>query len=184
MSDALLTFGMHPLAIAAAIVLTTFILEDAASLGAALLSAAGAISAPLAMAALALGIFAGDLGLYGLGYAARNQAWARNRIGDKAIERGRHWLGKRLLTALIVARFIPGARLPAYAASGYLRVPFARFASITAGAGIVWTLAVFAIVMSVGTDALIAFGAWKWLIGALLLLLLLVAPRLMEQTDV
>ena len=184
MSDALLTFGMHPLALAAAIVITTFILEDAASVGAALLSAAGAISVPLAMAALAIGIFAGDIGLYGLGYAARNQMWARRRLSDKNIERGRQWLNKRLLTALIVARFIPGARLPAYTASGYLRVPFERFASITAVAGVVWTLAIFAIVMSVGSDAVIAFGAWKWLIGAMLLVLLFVAPRLMEQTDV
>jgi len=130
------------------------------------------------------GIFAGDLGLYGLGYAARNQRWARARLSDRHIERGRRWLSKRFLSALIVARFIPGARLPAYAASGYLRVPFARFVTITAGAGIVWTLAIFAIVMSVGTETLIALGAWKWLIGAALLLLFLAAPRLTEQADV
>ncbi len=184
MSDIVMSLGMNPIALVAAIILTTFVLEDAASIGAALLATAGALSAPLAMAALVVGIFAGDLGLYGLGYAARSQQWARKRIADKHIERGRRWLNRRLLTALIVARFIPGARLPAYAASGYLRVPFARFAAITAGAGIVWTIAVFGIVMSVGPDALIALGAWKWLIGAALLLLLLAAPRFTEQTDV
>lgn len=184
MSDLVLALGTNPVALVTAIILTTFVLEDAASIGAALLASAGSISPPLAMAALVLGIFAGDLALYGLGYAARSQHWARKRIGDKHIERGRRWLNGRLLAALIVARFIPGARLPAYAASGYLRVPFARFAAITAGAGIVWTIAIFAVVMSVGPDALIALGAWKWLIGAALLVLLVAAPRLMEQTDV
>ncbi|MBI1213275.1 MAG: hypothetical protein GC190_17555 [Alphaproteobacteria bacterium] len=184
MSETLLSLGTSPLMIAAAIIVTTFILEDAASLGAAALSAAGAISMPLAMAALAFGIFVGDLGLYGLGYAARSRRWAHARIGDKNIERGRRWLGDRLITALLVARFIPGARLPAYTASGYLRVPFVRFASITAGAGVVWTLAIFAIVTMAGSEALIAFGAWKWLVGAALLLLLIFAPRLMRQKDV
>ena len=184
MTDLIMILGSSPVALVTAIVLTTLILEDAASIGAALLAAAGAISVPLAMAALAFGIFAGDLGLYAFGYAARTHGWARKRIGDKHIERGRRWLDRHLVAALIVARFIPGARLPAYAASGYLRVPFATFALITAGAGVVWTLGVFAIVLSVGTDTLIAIGAWKWLIGAALLLVLLTAPRLLEQTDV
>jgi len=184
MSETLLQLGSHPLAIATAIILMTFILEDAASIGAALLATAGAISAPLAMIALVVGIFVGDLGLYGLGYAARSQRWARAHVSDKHIERGRQWLNRRLLTTLIVARFIPGARLPTYAASGYLRVPFVRFALITAGAGIVWTLAVFAVAMSVGSDTLIELGAWKWLIGAALLLLFLAAPRVLEQNDV
>jgi membrane protein DedA with SNARE-associated domain len=184
MSDLIMSLGAHPVALVVAIILATFVLEDAASIGAALLASSGEISAPLAMAALMTGIFAGDLGLYGLGYAARSHRWAHARIGERHIERGRRWLNKRLLTALIVARFIPGARLPAYAASGYLQVPFARFASITAGAGAVWTLAVFAAVRSLGPDALIALGAWKWLIGAALLLLLLIASRLMEQSDV
>jgi membrane protein DedA with SNARE-associated domain len=184
MSDLVVSLGANPIALVAAIILTTFVLEDAASIGAALLAAGGALSTPLAMTALVLGIFAGDLGLYGLGYAARSQLWARKRIADKHIEQGRRWLNKRLPTALIVARFIPGARLPAYVASGYLRVPLARFAAITAGAGIVWTIAVFAVVLSIGPDALIALGAWKWLIGAALLVLLLAAPRLIERNHV
>ena len=184
MSDLVVSLGTNPFALAAAIILTTFVLEDAASIGAALLAAAGVIPVPLAMTALAIGIFVGDLGLYALGYAARSQRWARDRIGDERIDRGRLWLSKRLFTALIVARFIPGTRLPAYAASGYLRVPFARFVTITAGASVVWMLVVFAVVMSIGADALIAFGPWKWLIGVALLLILITVSRLMEQIDV
>jgi len=183
-ADAWFAFGMNPLAIALAIVAATFVLEDAATVGAALLSATGAISLPLALGALVMGIFAGDLGLYGLGRAARSQAWARARIGDARIAQGRRWLNNRLFAALLAARFIPGTRLPTYAASGFLGVPFARFAAITAGAGVLWSGAIFAIVMALGAMALEMLGPWKWAIGAVLIVALLAAPRFVRRADV
>lgn len=182
--EGLFALGTNPLAIAAAIVAATFVLEDAATVGAALLSATGAISMPLAIGALVFGIFAGDLGLYGLGRAARTQAWARTRIGEARIAQGRRWLDNRLVAALLAARFIPGTRLPTYAASGFLGVSFARFAAVTAGAGAVWTGVIFAVVMSFGAATLAALGPWKWLIGAALVGILLFLPRIMRQTDV
>ncbi len=183
-SETLPLFGTSPFAIAFAIVIATFVLEDVATVGAALLATSGAISAPLAFAALTIGIFAGDLGLYGLGRAARTQAWARAHIGEMRIEQGGRWLEQRLVPALLVARFIPGSRLPTYAASGFLAVPFARFAAITAGAGVVWTGAVFAVTRVFGVAALAALGPWKWLIGAFLVAALLAIPRLMRSPDV
>jgi membrane protein DedA with SNARE-associated domain len=166
------------------IVAATFVLEDAASIGAALLATSGIISMPLAIAALTIGIFAGDLGLYGLGRAARSQAWARARIGEAQIERGRRWLRGRLVIALLTARFLPGARLPAYTASGFLEIPFIRFAAITAGAGIVWTAAIFTVATVFGAPILQAVGPSKWLVGVLLLALLILVPRLMRHRHV
>ena len=182
-SDAFFALGMSPLAIALGIVAVTFVLEDAATIGAALLATTGAISTPLALAALVTGIFAGDLGLYGLGRAARTQAWARAHIGEARIAQGRRWLDQRLVPALVAARFIPGSRLPTYAASGFLAVPFARFAAITAGAGVVWSGAVFAIVMAFGAMAFAALGPWKWLLGAALVGALFALPRLVRSRD-
>jgi membrane protein DedA with SNARE-associated domain len=183
-SDILLALGTNSWAIALAIILATFVLEDAASVGAALLSASGAISMPLAIGALVVGIFAGDLGLYALGRAARTQDWARARIGEARIVRGRRWLDQRLVPTLLAARFIPGSRLPTYAASGFLAVPFTRFVAVTAGASVLWIAIIFAIAMLFGAAALEFLGEWKWLIGAVLLMAVIFAPRLMESDDV
>lgn len=92
--------------------------------------------------------------------------------------RGRRWLKRRLLPALVVARFLTGSRLPTYTASGFLRVPFAHFAAITAGAGIVWTAAMFTIVGLFGVAALDQLGPWTWVIAAGLLIALLAGQRL------
>ena len=62
--------GHHPLLQATAIVLGTFILEDAATVIAAMQTADGSLSGPLALASLYVGIAVGDLGLYGLGWLA------------------------------------------------------------------------------------------------------------------
>ena len=180
----LFALGMNPWAIALMIIAATFVLEDAASVGAALLAAAGAISTPLAIAALTIGIFAGDLGLYGLGRAARSQSWARARVGERQIERGRRWLQGRLVAALFAARFMPGARLPTYTASGFLKIPFAHFAAITLGAGALWTAAIFTVAAIFGAPVLYALGPWKWLLGALLLAVAILAPRLMRHRHV
>jgi membrane protein DedA with SNARE-associated domain len=174
----LLALGSSPAAIAIAIVLATFVLEDAATVGAALLAASGLVAAPLALAALFIGIFAGDLGLYGLGAAARTQPWARNWVGDERIEQGRNWLKHRLARALIGARFLPGFRLPVFAASGFLRVPFGSFAAITAAAGGAWTALVFTLVFAFGSMILNDLGPWKWAVGGLTILLMFVGPPL------
>ena len=62
---ALLALGSTPWAIAIAIVLATFVLEDVATIAAAFLAATGAVPPMVALSALFVGIFAGDLGLYG-----------------------------------------------------------------------------------------------------------------------
>lgn len=180
-SDALLALGSNPWAIALAIVVATFVLEDAAIVGAALLAVSNEIAAPLALGALVIGIFAGDIGLYGIGAAARRQSWARRYVGEARMARGREWLSRRLVPALIGARFLPGFRLPTYAASGFLRVPFATFAATTAAASLVWSTAIFTLVMMFGAVALELFGPWKWPAGGALLLLVFVTPTLLER---
>jgi membrane protein DedA with SNARE-associated domain len=183
-SDVLLALGTNSWAIAVAIILATFVLEDAASIGAAFLSASGLIPMPLAICALVVGIFAGDLGLYALGRAARTQSWARARIGEARIARSRQWLEQRLVRTLLVARFIPGSRLPTYAASGFLAVPLGPFIAVTAGASVLWIAIIFSVATLFGAMALEFLGAWKWVIGAALLTALIFAPRLQEPDDV
>jgi len=181
--DFLLSLGMNPITIAVMIFATTLVLEDAASVGAALLASMGLISVPLALGALSAGIFAGDLGLYGLGRLALTNEWARAHIGEARRARGQRWLENRLLPTLIAARFLPGARLPVYTASGYLKVPFALFAAITAGASLAWTGTIFLIVYLLGAAALELAEPWKWLIGALVLATAVIVPRVARSFD-
>jgi membrane protein DedA with SNARE-associated domain len=180
-TEALLMLGSNPVAIAVAIVLTTFIVEDAATVGAALLAASGVVEPEFAVTALFIGIFAGDLGLYGLGAAARTQEWARRRVGDARMERGRAWLNGRLIAALVTARFVPGLRLPAYSASGFLGIPFKSFLAITAVASLVWTAAAFTLVYIFGAAALRAIGPWTWAVGLALIALIVVGPTLARR---
>lgn len=177
----LLTLGSSPWAIALAIMLATFVLEDVATIAAAFLAATGEVAPAVALSALFVGIFAGDLGLYGLGAAARTREWARNLIGQRRMVKGRTWLKRRYVPALIGARFMPGFRLPTYAASGFLNLPFWPFASVAAGAGMVWTTLIFGLVFFFGVMIVENLGVWRWALGAALLALILAGPALAER---
>lgn len=177
----LLSFGATPWAIALAIIVSTFIIEDATTVGAALLAAGHVIEPPLALAALFVGIFAGDLGLYGLGAAARKRDRARNFIGEARIAKGRAWLQRRYLRAIISARFMPGFRMPTYAASGFLGLPFGPFVVVALIAGLVWTGVVFYLVFSFGPAIVDGLGVWRWIVAAALVGLLLFAPALVAR---
>jgi membrane protein DedA with SNARE-associated domain len=177
----LLALGSNPWAIAAAIVLATFVLEDVATVAAALLAADNMISPSLALTALFIGIFVGDCLLYGLGAAARTRAWARRFIGDERMAKGRRWLKRRYIPALIGARFMPGLRLPTYTSSGFLNLPFVPFALVAAAAGIVWTTLLFSLVFFFGVMTVEHLGPWRWSIAALFAVLILVAPYIVQR---
>ena len=177
----LLALGHNPWAIAVAIVLATFVLEDVATIAAALLAADGMIPPELALAALFAGIFAGDLMLYGIGAAARTRDWVRRLIGEQRILKGRQWLKRRYITALIGARFMPGLRLPTYTSSGFLGLPFWPFAGVAASAGIAWTSLVFSLVFFFGLMVVEHLGVWRWALAGVLLVLILAGPWIAER---
>lgn len=181
MSTDLLALGSNPWAIALAIILGTFVLEDVTTIAAALLAATGQVAPLIALGALFVGIFAGDLGLYGLGAAARTRKWLRELIGERRMVKGRTWLKRRYVTALIGARFMPGFRFPTYAASGFLNLPFWPFASVAFGAGVIWTTLIFSLVFFFGVMILENLGVWRWAIAAALVALILAGPMLVER---
>jgi membrane protein DedA with SNARE-associated domain len=181
MTTDLLALGSNPWAIALAIVLATFVLEDVTTIAAALLAATGQVAPLIALSALFVGIFAGDLGLYGLGAAARTRKWLRELIGERRMVKGRTWLKRRYVTALIGARFMPGFRFPTYAASGFLKLPFWSFASVAFGAGMVWTTLIFSLVFFFGVMIVESLGIWRWALGAALVALILAGPMLVQR---
>ena len=177
----LLALGSNPWAIALAIVLATFVLEDVATIAAALLAADNMIPAQVALMALFAGIFAGDLILYRIGAAARTREWVRDLIGERRIAKGRQWLKRRYISALIGARFMPGFRLPTYTSSGFLGLPFWPFAGVAASAGLAWTTFVFSLVFFFGLMIVEYLGVWRWALAAALLALILLGPVIADR---
>jgi membrane protein DedA with SNARE-associated domain len=153
----------------------TFFSEDAATLGGATMAAAGLLTTPLGLAACFLGIWLGDLGLYAVArYFGRpflRQGWVKRRIDEDRLARSEAWWKKRGLMVLLVARFVPGLRLPTYLIAGTLAVPFLSFACVTALMGLIWVPLVFTLVWVAGAQAASWYAAAK---GTLIILAALV----------
>src|ERR1041385_1043911 len=121
---------------ATAIILLSFVSEDAATISSALSIFGGPLSWPLGFAACFTGIWLGDLGLYSLarcfGKPILKSRWIARFADPAAIEWGQRKFNKRGSLALLASRFVPGTRLPTYLAAGLLAMPVTRFAVITA----------------------------------------------------
>jgi membrane protein DedA with SNARE-associated domain len=153
--------GSRPLQ-AATIIAGTFILEDAATLLAAMQVATGAIPLAVALGALYAGIILGDLGLYGLGRLSLENGWARRLVPKRRQALGRDWAAQRMVPIVLVSRFVPGLRLPTYTTLGYLRAPLQKFAFAAILATLIWTSGLFFISMKLGLLLMRYLGVWRW----------------------
>lgn len=123
----------------------TFVSEDAALLGAAGLTRAGALGPVAAGLAVALGIWAGDFALFLAGRGAARWPplgrWVgrRWRPGELAILAAR--LERRAAWVLLLSRAVPGTRVPLYVAAGMCRLRPRVFLVSTAVGVALWTAA-------------------------------------------
>lgn len=139
-----------PAVIAVVLALTTLLLEDLAIAAGVALATQGVISWELSICAVGLGIALGDLGLYGLGLGARRVPWLRRRyVGDKSAW-VREQIERRLGSAILLARVIPGLRLATYTASGFARVPLLPFTAWVALAVSLWTVGLYGLSAAIG----------------------------------
>lgn len=166
------------------IILGTFVLEDAATVIAAMRAEAGSIPIPVALGALYIGIVLGDLGLYALGALSGKIPWLARWVPHDRRQQGRDWLDGKVFHVVFVSRFIPGARLPTYTACGFLHAGWKRFALAAVLATLVWTSLLFSVSMQVGALLMQYLGAWRWVGGigfaAVVILLGRTAARLQE----
>ena len=165
------------LAQAGAILLGTFVLEDAATVLAAMRAQEGGITIPIALVALYAGIVLGDLGLYGLGRLSSQFKWVRRFVPEPRADAARGWLKTRVFRVVLISRFLPGMRLPTYTACGYLHADFRKFALAAVVATLVWTSLLFGVSLRVGQFLIDHFGAWRWLGAAGFALTLVIAGR-------
>ena len=139
-----------PGVIALVLALTTLLLEDLAIGAGVALATQGLISWELSLVAVGGGIALGDLGLYALGLGATRVPWLRRRtMGDKSLW-AREQIVRRLPSAVLLARVIPGLRLATYTACGFVRVPLAPFTVWVLIAVSLWTLGLYGASAAIG----------------------------------
>ncbi len=154
--------GAAPMVQAGAIVLGTFILEDAATVLAALQVEAGSLSGAMALGSLYLGIVLGDLGLYGLGRLSRMVPYLRRRLPSPSTSAMRAWLEARVFQVVFLTRFLPGLRFPTYVSCGFLQASLGQFVIAAVIATLCWTSLLFGISLKIGDLLIEHFGAWRW----------------------
>jgi membrane protein DedA with SNARE-associated domain len=168
----------EPLLFAIALFAATFVAEDAATIAAGVIVGSLGVDPWLALAAVISGTAVGDLALYGFG------RWgAYTRFGQKVRARpdvGRMLsaFGRQTAGLLIVARFVPGMRLPVFTASGVVAAPLAIVSGIIAITTPVWTIMLFEIARYAGSGAANELMGWALGLGLAFALLLFLPGRL------
>ncbi len=164
--DALVTGSLaHLWLVPLAVIIGTFILEDATTMLVGVLSADGFIPVPIALVSLYAGIILGDFGLYALGYLAANHRWAKWFVNHERYEPMRNWLEERFEGAVFSSRFVPGMRLPTYTAAGFLQLPFKRFVPPVVIGTLIWTSLFFGAAYLFGNLTADWLGVWRWPLG-------------------
>jgi membrane protein DedA with SNARE-associated domain len=162
---------------AGAIMLGTFILEDAATVAAAMQVQDGGVSAPVALAALYTGIVLGDLGLYGLGRMSAHIPWIARRLPPHRHETIKAWISGRVFKVVLFSRFLPGLRLPTYTTCGFAGANIRQFTLAAVVATSLWTSLLFAISLRLGQFLMDHLGVWRWAGAAGLVVFIILAGR-------
>ena len=169
--------GHSPVFQAGAIIVGTFILEDAATVAAAMQVEQGVLSAPLALAALYAGIVLGDLGLYGLGRLSASVPWIARHLPPQRQETVRAWISGRIFKVVLVSRFLPGLRLPTYTTCGFVGADLRQFILAAIVATACWTSLLFVTSMKLGQFLMDHLGAWRWAGAAGFVVFIILAGR-------
>ena len=77
--------------------------------------------------AITIGLTVSDLWKYWLGRAAISQSWAKKHAESPRILKAKDSIVHNLGKSIMVARFIPGTRIPLYIAAGFFQASFLKF---------------------------------------------------------
>ena len=166
-----------PSAAALAITAGVFVQEDVTTVAVGMMAADLLVPIPLAMASLTVATVLNDFAMYGIGRFAflvpslRRWVESRNRLSLRAS------LDHRLVSTVVTTQFLPGMRLPIFAACGFFKLSFPRFAAAVICVTPVWSPLVFTCAYFYGLYALAWFGIARWPIALILVLILAMAGR-------
>jgi membrane protein DedA with SNARE-associated domain len=169
----LAAFASNPLLLAVALFAATFVAEDAATIAAGVFVGSAGGDPYLALGAVIAGTAIGDLALYGAGRWGAGTAFGAKLRRREDVGRALAAFAQRMLGLLIIARFVPGMRLPIYTASGVASAPFRLVATVIILSTPIWTTLLFEIARHAGAqaaDELIGIAIFLGLaLGALLI---------------
>ena len=131
-------------------VLLPFVQEDAAVLAAATASITGHGDAHVLFFATLLGLTASDTWKYWAGRLAHAHPSLAKMVADPRIAAAKERVLNRLSVTLLIARFVPGTRIPLYVACGVFKAPFWRFFVTIVASAILYIGLAFAVFASVG----------------------------------
>ncbi len=178
-------FGTNPWLLMVALAFATFASEDLACICGGILAAKGGMSIEQAIAACAVGIWVGDVGLYWLGYFAANTRkhwkWMDRIASPQRIAKGRHMFEQHGMKWIFISRFVPGMRLPSFVAAGAVGWSFKKFVFALAIGAWMWTPVICGLAYVSGRAVLEwveAYQRWAWPIILALTLLVWVVLRL------
>lgn len=160
-----------------AIILGVVFLEDTTTVIVGVLAADHLITVSHGLLSLYLGIVIGDIGLYSLGYLASTHPKLARYVDHDFIAPFRAWLETRFVLTVFTARFIPGARMPTYTASGFFRSPLGVFIITSIGATSIWTTFLFFASYWFGNATTGWMGPMRWGIALVFLLALFLVGR-------
>lgn len=124
--------------------LAPFVQEDAAVIGAATAATMGVGEPALVFASVVAGLTVSDTWKYWAGRLAHTQGWARRFVEKPGVSAARDRVLKRLGLTMLVARFVPGTRIPLYVAAGLFGAPFWKFFPIVISTGMLYVGLMFA----------------------------------------
>jgi membrane protein DedA with SNARE-associated domain len=159
------------------IIIGTFILEDAATVIAAMEAGDGSLPMWLALGSLYVGIVLGDLGLYGLGRLSARIPWVARRLPPHRQETVKAWISGNIFKVVLVSRFLPGLRLPTYTTCSFVGADLRQFTLAAIVATLCWTTLLFAASLQVGHFLLDHLGVWRWAGAAGFVVFIIVAGR-------
>ncbi|MFZ3044019.1 MAG: VTT domain-containing protein [Minisyncoccia bacterium] len=160
-----------------AIILGIILLEDTTIVITGLLAADGFLAAPLALFSLYIGVIVSDIVFYSIGRFASSHPRFARYVDHEFVAPFRAWLENRFILTIFSARFIPGSRIPLYAASGFFRSSFPTFITTTTAASAVWTTILFSGAYWFGNITAGWMGPVRWGIALLFLLTLFLIGR-------
>ena len=156
----------------------SYILEDLAIISAAILAAEQMISVPMAATAILCGIISGDIGLYFMGYIAREKTSLKQRI----TRHNRHQsllkaIDENLYVNILLIRFVPGLRFICYTSCGLFKINLFRFTLGVTIATSLWVMVVFTFIYQLGSSSWLENSYWKWAIAPVAIAILYFSNR-------
>jgi len=125
------------------IIIGSLFSEDATSIVIGILAADGALSIPIALSSLFIGIIIGDSGIYFLGRLASSYPLLGRFVDHDFLVPFRDWIKRRFVLTVFSACFIPGTRFLTYISCGFFHTRFSVFLLTAVVSTTIWTTIIF-----------------------------------------